>query len=56
MPRLILFIALATMIYLLTGCIKPTRPVDPNIKRCAPWICSGQEWPGDYTNCTCRED
>jgi hypothetical protein len=47
-------IAIALMVTI--GCTKPMKPIDPTIKRCAPWVCAGQEWPGDFTNCTCRED
>jgi PBP1b-binding outer membrane lipoprotein LpoB len=45
---LVLFLA-----FLVTSCVT-IDPAKSNLKQCAQWICDGQAWPGDYTNCTCR--
>ena len=46
-----LFIIVALMI---AGCIKPVYHGVESKPQCSQWICDGNLWPGDFTDCTCR--
>lgn len=36
------------------GCASSKRAQIVELKQCPERICAGDIWPGDYTNCTCR--
>jgi hypothetical protein len=58
MNSFLIVVLLAVCLFIqvtLGGCAASKRAQLEPLKRCPERICAGDVWPGDYTNCTCKD-